>query len=68
MNQVTVNVDASKNSGKLDHLWRYIGYDECNYTYVPEGIELLNKFGSFSDAPCDVRTHFMFCTGYSLAT
>lgn len=68
MDKVTVKVDASREVGKQNHLWRYIGYDECNYTYVPEGIELLKKFGSLGDAPYFVRTHFMFCTGNCLGT
>ncbi len=64
MNQkVNVYVDASKGVGVQEHLWRYIGYDECNYTYIPEGKELLKKFASLGDAPYYVRTHFMFCTG-----
>lgn len=60
---VNVYVDASKETGTQEHLWRYIGYDECNYTYIPEGKELLKKFASLGDAPYYVRTHFMFCTG-----
>ncbi len=42
--KVNIQVDASKRCGTLDHLWRWIGYDECNYTYIPEGKELLRKF------------------------
>lgn len=61
--QVNIQVDASKITGAQEHLWRYIGYDECNYSYIPEGIELLNKFSALADAPYYFRTHFMFCTG-----
>lgn len=61
--QVNVKVDAGKSTGVLEHLWRYIGYDECNYTYIPEGVELLEKFAALEDAPYYFRTHFMFCTG-----
>ena len=61
--QVNIQVDASKIMGPQEHLWRYIGYDECNYTYIPEGVELLKKFAALGDAPYYVRTHFMFCTG-----
>lgn len=61
--QVNINVNASKTMGVQEHLWRYIGYDECNYSYIPEGIELLNKFAALGDSPYYVRTHFMFCTG-----
>ncbi len=58
-----MQVDAAATRGRLDHSWRWIGYDECNYTYIPEGIELLNKFSHLGDGPYYVRTHFMFCTG-----
>ena len=40
--QINISVNAAKTIGKKDHFWRYIGYDECNYTYIPEGVELLN--------------------------
>src|SRR3712207_1736223 len=41
---VTVRVDAGTKLGTLPHNWTYIGYDEINYTYTPEGQELLAKF------------------------
>lgn len=64
MNQaVQIRVDAGTTCGKQDHYWKYIGYDECNYTYISEGVELLNKFSALEDAPYYFRTHFMFCTG-----
>lgn len=61
--KVNVKVDAKTSLGTQEHLWRWIGYDECNYTYIPEGIELLKKFAALGDAPYYFRTHFMFCTG-----
>ena len=41
---VHITVDAEEWRGELAHNWNYIGYDEVNYTYVPEGHELLAKF------------------------
>lgn len=61
--EVNIRVDAKSRLGKQDHLWRWIGYDECNYTCVPEGRELLEKFAALGDAPYYFRSHFMFCTG-----
>ncbi|KAB8286979.1 glycosyl hydrolase family 39 [Bifidobacterium ramosum] len=58
-----ITIDTSHVVGNLDHSWRYLGYDECNYTYMPEGKALLTKFGDLPDAPYYVRTHFMFCNG-----
>ena len=36
-----ISVDAGAWQGELAHNWNYIGYDEINYTYTPEGQELL---------------------------
>lgn len=60
---VSIKVNAANSLGTQDHLWRWIGYDECNYTYIPEGLELLKKFAGLEEAPYYFRTHFMFCTG-----
>ena len=60
---VSITTDLAAKQGPLDRTWRYIGYDECNYTYVPEGLDLLKKFGNLEDAPYYFRTHFLFCTG-----
>ncbi|MBC7237620.1 MAG: hypothetical protein H5T69_17395 [Chloroflexi bacterium] len=50
----------------LRRIWRYIGYDEPNYTYTPRGRELLSKLGRLSDAPYYVRCHFLLCNGQGL--
>lgn len=59
---VSVHVDASKWTGKLEHTWNYIGYDECNYTHSPGGMELIKKFGQL-EKPYYMRAHHMLCTG-----
>ena len=41
--KVTVQVNAAKWTDVLEHSWNYIGYDECNYTHSPGGMELLKK-------------------------
>src|SRR5512138_300907 len=65
---VKINVDAGNKQGKLPHVWNYIGYDECNYTYTPEGQELLEKFGAMQELPYYVRTHYILCTGNAHGT
>ncbi len=60
--QVSVSVDASQWLGKLEHTWNYIGYDECNYTHSPGGMELIEKFGKL-EKPYYMRAHHMLCTG-----
>ena len=59
---VQVKVDASKWIGKLAHNWNYVGYDECNYTHSPGGMELIKKFGGL-EKPYYMRAHHMLCTG-----
>jgi len=59
---VRVRVDAAEDLGELPRIWNYIGYDECNYTYVPEGRALLALLGRLG-RPVYVRTHHLFCSG-----
>jgi xylan 1,4-beta-xylosidase len=58
-----IRVDAGAWQGQLAHNWNYIGYDEINYTYTPEGQELLAKFRDLQEKPYYVRVHHLFCTG-----
>ena len=37
--RVQISVDAGTSLGVLPHNWTYIGYDEINYTYTPEGAD-----------------------------
>lgn len=59
---VEVKVDAAARS-PLRRIWRYVGYDEPNYTYTANGRELLGKLGAMSDSPYYIRCHFILCTG-----
>ena len=59
---VSIQIDAAKWQGKLAHNWNYVGYDECNYTHSPGGMELIRKFGSL-EKPYYMRAHHMLCTG-----
>jgi xylan 1,4-beta-xylosidase len=63
LRQAQIRVDAGAWLGALIHNWNYIGYDEINYTYVPEGQELLAKFMGFRERPYYIRAHHLFCTG-----
>lgn len=59
---VQIHIDAGKWAGKLEHTWNYIGYDVCNFTHSPGGIELTEKLGKL-EKPYYVRTHYMLCNG-----
>ena len=37
--RVTVRVDAASNRGPMVPFWAFFGYDEPNYTYMPDGAE-----------------------------
>lgn len=63
-----LTIDVASPVGNFAHNWNYIGFDEINYTYVPEGLELLAKFGALDDKPYYVRAHHLFCTGNGLAS
>lgn len=60
---VNIRVDAGRSLGELPHNWNYIGYDEINYTYTPEGRDLLGKFMAMQEKPYYVRAHHLLCTG-----
>lgn len=57
---VTVNLDQAS---PLRRIWRYVGYDEPNYTYTDHGHALLAKLAQMSDGPYSVRCHFLLCSG-----
>jgi xylan 1,4-beta-xylosidase len=50
-------------SSPLRRIWRYVGYDEPNYTYTESGQALLSTLGRLPDAPYHIRCHFMLCSG-----
>ena len=58
----SVTVDLNQRS-PLRRIWRYVGYDEPNYTYTPNGHALLTKLAEMSDGPYFVRCHFILCSG-----
>ena len=60
---IQVTVDAGTWLGELAHNWTYIGYDEINYTYTPEGQELLAKLAATQEQSYYVRAHHLLCTG-----
>ena len=62
-NEISIRVDAGTWLGEMPHNWNYIGYDEINYTYTPEGKALLAKFNEMQEKPYYVRAHHLLCTG-----
>ncbi len=60
---VTISVDATRTGAPLERVWAFHGYDEINYTTLPEGAALLGTLAALHTAPVHVRTHFLFNTG-----
>jgi xylan 1,4-beta-xylosidase len=60
---VRVSVDATAPGAPLERVWAFHGYDEINYTTLPEGAALLGTLAALHTAPVHVRTHFLFNTG-----
>lgn len=60
---VNLNVDITKTSGELKHIWAWFGYDEPNYTYMKDGQKLLTELAALSPVPVYVRAHNLMCTG-----
>jgi len=62
-NPVTIEIDAAAAGTSLKPVWAYFGYDEANYTTLPEARELLRTLATLQQGPVHVRTHFLFNTG-----
>jgi xylan 1,4-beta-xylosidase len=60
---VTISVDASKPLGEFHPIWRFFGYDECNFTYMPGGQVLLAKLGQLDSQQIYIRCHHLLTSG-----
>ncbi len=60
---VRIRVDAGKPVGPMTPIWAWFGYDEPNYTYMPDGRKLLSEIAALSPVPVYVRTHNLLTTG-----
>lgn len=60
---LTITVDAARPLGPLPPVWAYFGYDEPNYTYMPDGQRLLSELAALSASPVYVRAHNLLTTG-----
>jgi xylan 1,4-beta-xylosidase len=60
---VNVSVDATAAGTPLKPVWAFHGYDEVNYTTLPEGKTLLAAITAAHAAPVHVRNHFLLNSG-----
>jgi xylan 1,4-beta-xylosidase len=49
--QPVIKVDLSKETGNMDPVWAWFGYDEPNYTYMKDGKKLLSEIAALSPGP-----------------
>jgi xylan 1,4-beta-xylosidase len=60
---VTIRVDAAATVGAYRPMYAYFGYDEPNYTYMPNGKKLIGELAALSPATVQVRVHHLLVTG-----
>jgi xylan 1,4-beta-xylosidase len=60
---VHIRVHVNEVVGSFRPLWAYVGHDEPNYTYSPEGRQLLSELSTLSPYPFHDRTHNLLTTG-----
>src|SRR5947209_11810374 len=60
---VTVRVDAAATVGPYRPIYAYFGYDEPNYTYMPNGKKLIAELAALSPVPVQIRAHHLLVTG-----
>lgn len=60
---VSMTVHVDQPVGTLRPIWRFFGYDEANYTYGPDGRELLTKIANLNPNHAYIRAHHLLTSG-----
>lgn len=58
----TIQIHVDSVVGEMYPMWAYVGYDEPNSTYTPDGRRLLTELAELSPVPVYVRAHNMLTT------
>jgi xylan 1,4-beta-xylosidase len=66
--EVVLKVNLSEETGPMNPVWAWFGYDEPNYTYMRDGKKLLSEIASLSPVPVYVRTHNLLTSGDGTAS
>jgi xylan 1,4-beta-xylosidase len=61
--RVSIRVESNVRRGPMTTMWAWYGYDEPNYTYMPDGEKLLSALAAISPVPVFVRAHNLLTTG-----
>lgn len=65
---VSIRVDLQTSLGAWSPIWNFFGYDEPNYTYAKNGLNLLRELSAASPAPVYIRTHNLLTSGDGTAS
>lgn len=60
---VAIRADAGSRMGLFKPVYAFFGYDEPNYTYMKNGVQLVRELSALSPVPVYIRTHHLLCTG-----
>ncbi len=60
---VEIRVDGNAKQGPFRPIYAYFGYDEPNYTYMPDGRKLVGELASLSPVRVQIRAHHLLVTG-----
>ena len=60
---VHIRVAADSSLGSMTPIWSWFGYDEPNYTTMPNGRKLILEIAALGPVPPHVRTHNLLNTG-----
>ena len=59
----TIMVDFANKIGAYKPIYSWFGYDEANYTTMPNGKVLLRELGDLSPVPVYIRAHHLLTSG-----
>ena len=60
---VSIQVDLNKPLGLYKPIYSWFGYDEANYTTMPNGESLLHELHDLSGVPVYIRVHHLLTSG-----
>jgi xylan 1,4-beta-xylosidase len=60
---VSIQIDAAQPIGPWIPVWRFFGYDEANFTYMPDGRRLLSELSDLQPPQVFIRCHHLLTSG-----
>src|ERR1700728_398578 len=60
---VSIQIDAGQPIGPWIPVWRFFGYDEADYTFMPGGQKLLTELSDLQPPQVFVRCHHLLTSG-----